>query len=212
MRFARFARFAGFAGFVAFIGFGCDLSAQLGNREFDADMARLVPALGIHAGSTVADIGAGGGELTFALAKEVGPTGRVYATEIDTDRLARLRRAAEERGLAQVSAIEAHASRTNLPPECCDAIVVRFVYHHFDDPAAMNKSLLASLTPGGRLAIIDFAPNRSRPTAAPEHRDDNGSHGVDADTVVQELTTAGFERVQVDTSDSRGFMAVFRRR
>jgi predicted methyltransferase len=201
MRFARFARFAGFAGFVALVGFGCDLSAQLGNREFDADMARLVPALGIHAGSTVADIGAGGGELTFALAKEVGPTGRVYATEIETDRLARLRRAAEERGLAQVSAIEAHASRTNLPPECCDAIVVRFVYHHFDDPAAMNKSLLASLKPNG-----------SRPTAAPEHRDDNGSHGVDADTVVQELTTAGFERVQVDTSDSRGFMAVFRRR
>jgi predicted methyltransferase len=88
--------------------------------------------------------------------------------------------------------------------------VVRFVYHHFDDPATMNKSILGSLKPGGRLAIIDFAPRRGK-TASAEHRDDSNTHGVDADTVVNEVTAAGFERVQVDKTDERGFMAVFRR-
>ena len=207
----KLVRFAAFVGFVGFVGFGCDLAAQLGNREFDADMERLVPALGIHPGSTVADIGAGGGELTFALAKEVGSAGRVYGTEIDTGRLASLKRNAQERGLTQVTGIEAGAVSTNLPEACCDAIVVRFVYHHFDDPVAMNKSILTSLKPGGRLAIIDFAPGRNRKTADPVHRDEGSSHGVDVDTVVRELTAAGFERVEVNTKDARGFMAVFRK-
>jgi predicted methyltransferase len=210
VRFVTFVRFVGFVGFAAVVALGCDLSAQLGNGEFEADMARLVPALGIREGATVADVGAGGGELTFALADVVGRSGRVYSTEIESDRLARIRRSADERGLSQITAIEAGAASTNLPPACCDAIVVRFVYHHFDDPAAMNKSLLASLKPGGRLAVIDFAPSRGRKTAAAPHRDDGGSHGVDANTVVAEVTAAGFERVEVDTQ-ARGFMAVFRK-
>ena len=41
--------------------------------EFASDAARLVTALQLHAGQTVADIGAGRGQLAVALAREVGP-------------------------------------------------------------------------------------------------------------------------------------------
>jgi FkbM family methyltransferase len=182
------------------------------NRDFGEDMTRLVPILDLRAGQIVADIGAGGGELTIRLAKHVGAEGRVYATEMSADRMGLIRRRAEEDGLKNVTVLEAHATRTNLPESCCDAIVIRNVYHHFDDPEAMNKSLYASLKSGGHLAIIDFSPNRGRPTAASAvNRDQDNSHGVDADTVVKEVMAAGFERQAVETSNDRSFMAVFRK-
>jgi len=209
--FNRFMRFKWFIGLVALVALAVGLAAQQPwNRDFGEDMARLVPILDLRAGQAVADIGAGGGELTVRLAEQVGPEGRVYATEMATDRIDRIRRRAEEAGLKNVTVLEAHATRTNLPDACCDAIVIRNVYHHFDDPAAMNRSLYASLKRGGRLAVIDFSPNRGRPTAgSAADRDQDNSHGVDADTVVKEVTAAGFERQAVEKSEDRSFMAVF---
>lgn len=199
-------------GVVAFGALVAVLAAeQPWNRDFGEDMTRLVPILDLRAGQTVADIGAGGGELTVRLAKQVGPEGRVYATEMSADRLNRIRKRADDDGLKNVTVLEAHATRTNLPDECCDAIVIRNVYHHFDDPAAMNRSLYASVKPGGHLAIIDFSPGRGRSTATSAASRDQDSHGVDADTVVKEVTAAGFERQAVETSDDRSFMAVFRK-
>jgi ubiquinone/menaquinone biosynthesis C-methylase UbiE len=127
--------------------------------DFASDAARLVTALKLQEGQTVADIGAGGGQLAVALAREVGPSGRVYATELAADRLQDIREASEAAGLKNVSVLEAHATRTNLPERCCDALVLRRVYHHIDDPGQMNGSLRKSLKPGGLLAIIDFNPD-----------------------------------------------------
>jgi FkbM family methyltransferase len=213
MRFRSFIGFKAFMAFGALVAFVVLVTAlaaqQPWNRDFGEDMTRLVPVLGLRAGQTVADIGAGGGELTVRLARQVGPEGRVYATEMSSDRMDRIRRRAESEGLKNVTVLEAHAARTNLPGECCHAIVIRNVYHHFDDPASMNASLLASLKPGGRLAIIDFSPNRGRQTADSPADRDQGSHGVDVETVVKEVTAAGFERQAVEMSDDRSFMAVF---
>jgi ubiquinone/menaquinone biosynthesis C-methylase UbiE len=222
MRFIQFARASvrrsgpSSGGFLlavaALAAVAVPVVAQPWNRDFGEDMKRLVPALELRAGQTVADIGAGGGELSVALAKAVGPDGAVYATEIDRSRMDRIRRRAADAGLANVTVVEAHATRTNLPDGCCDAIVIRNVYHHFDDPEAMNRSLLATLKPGGRLAIIDFSPGRGAPTASsPARRDADSSHGVDLDAVVRELTAAGFERVAVERADDRSYLAVFQR-
>jgi predicted methyltransferase len=58
----------------------------------------------------------------------------------------------------------------------------------------MNASLLASLKPGGLLAVIDFPPDGSE-SADPADRDESGHHGVTSATVVRELGQAGFEVV-----------------
>jgi ubiquinone/menaquinone biosynthesis C-methylase UbiE len=83
----------------------------------------------------VADVGAGKGEQTFALSREVGSRGRVFSTEIDPGRLRRLREAVVGAKLDKVT-----------------------VYHHLTDPSGVNASLLRSLRPGGVLAVIDFPP------------------------------------------------------
>ena len=179
--------------------------------EFTDDVKRLIAIVGLHAGQTIADIGAGHGELTIALATHVGSSGRVFATEIDPVSRDYIRQTTADAGLQHVTVLEAAPARTNLPPGCCDLIVVRFVYHHFSEPRAMNRSLLESLKPGGHLAIIDFPP-RSGPTATAEKRAANESHGVDTDTVSRELSAVGFERISVTPGDDRaGYLIVMRR-
>jgi ubiquinone/menaquinone biosynthesis C-methylase UbiE len=179
--------------------------------EFTADAARLTKALELTAGQSVGDIGAGAGELTVALARVVGPKGRLYATELESGRLRAIRRAAESAGLKNVTVLEAHATHTNLPDRCCDALVVRFVYHHFENPVLINKSLYQSLKPGGRLAIIDFRPD-SAESADPTRRADGAQHGVTPATVVCELRQAGFELVAMEEGIRRsGFLVVMRR-
>jgi ubiquinone/menaquinone biosynthesis C-methylase UbiE len=179
--------------------------------EFAVDAARLAKALELTAGQSVGDIGAGAGQLTVALANVVGPTGRLYATELESGRLRAIQRAADSARVKNVTVLEAHATRTNLPDHCCDALVVRFVYHHFENPVLINRSMYQSLKPGGRLAIIDFPPD-SAESADPTRRSDGAQHGVTPATVVCELRHAGFELVAVEEGTRRtGFMVVMRR-
>jgi len=176
-----------------------------------ADAERLIKALGLHAGSIVGEIGAGAGELTVAIAKVVGDDGRVFSNDLNKDRLKTIAAAAQKAGLGNITVVEGMEAATNLPDGCCDAIFMRDVYHHFRDPASMNASLLASLKPGGRLAIIDFEPPPGAESAAPEGRAANGHHGVMPATIERELKAAGFTIVSSDSLDSRLYLVVARR-
>ena len=124
------------------------------NYQEEAD--RLALLLNWQQGSVVADIGAGKGEMTLAAAKRVGTAGRVYTTELDAKKLAHLEElAAKEKN---ITALQAGETQTNLPPECCDSIFMRLVYHHLTKPAEIDASLFRSLKPGGLLAVIDEEP------------------------------------------------------
>lgn len=179
---------------------GCQWTG-FGFRADGAEMPRLRQVLALGAGKVVADVGAGKGELTFALAREVSPSGRVFSTEIDATRLKALRDAVGAAKLDNVTVVDARSGETGLPPNCCDAIVLRRVYHHLSDPASINASLLRSLRPGGVLAVIDFPPPFfwSR-----------GSLGVPAKAVIDEVTASGFEPLRViDDWPGRGPLASY---
>jgi ubiquinone/menaquinone biosynthesis C-methylase UbiE len=164
-----------------------------------ADAARLIALLDVREGSVVGEIGAGNGELTIALAKHVGATGRVYSNELNKDRLAALTKKVDQAGLRNVTAVEGREKESGFPDQCCDAIFMRNVYHHFGDPPAMNGSLLKSLKPGGRLAVIDFTPPPGG-EAEPGGRDKDNHHGITAPTLERELKSAGFEIVSASES------------
>jgi ubiquinone/menaquinone biosynthesis C-methylase UbiE len=196
---------------IAVAALGVMPGAACAQEEFASDAARLTAALKLHAGQTVADIGAGRGQLTLELARLVGPAGRVYATELDGDRLRDLRTAATEGGAKNITVVEARTTETNLPEGCCDVLVLRRVYHHFDDPGKMNASMLRSLKPGGFLAVIDFTPDSAESTD-PAGRDQGDQHGVTPETVTRELGEAGFDPVRVAGNDGTDrFMVVARR-
>ena len=186
---------------------GCSGHTGGGFNASGSEMPRLREVLALRTGMVVADVGAGKGQLTRALAATVGPGGRVFATEIDLDRLKALRAMLAEAKLANVTIVEAKSRDSGLPAGCCDAIVLRRVYHHVTDPAETNVSLLRALRPGGLLAVIDFPP---------PFFIGRGSLGVPAQSVVDELTASGFEMLQLRTDwPGRGpletYCALFRK-
>jgi predicted methyltransferase len=175
---------------------------------------RLARTLALKPGMSVADIGAGGGAMSVAMAKWLGPEGRVYATDIGADQLAEIKAAVAQETLSNVVVIEGAEASANLPRECCNAIFLRDVYHHLTRPHEFDASLLAALKPAGRLAIMDFPPDPGSkiPAGVPA---DRGGHGVPASIIVTEATRAGYRHLETMTrwppDDDRGrlFLVLF---
>ena len=183
-------------------------SSESEARQDAADIARLVDLLQIRPGSSVADVGTAGGALSLLLSPIVGPTGRVFATDINKDRITEINAAVAKAGVKNITVVLGDANRTNLPDGCCDAIFMRLVYHHFGDPPRMNQSLWQGLKPGGRLAIVDFLP-ASKKSAPAGQRGSGENHGVMPATVIEELTAAGFDKVREEAwTRPPGFLVV----
>jgi predicted methyltransferase len=158
------------------------------------EVPRLIEMLQLKPGMTFADIGAGFGAWTVAFGKYVGPSGRVYATDIGEKQLGFLREYAKKEGLTNVTVVPSAERSTNLPAACCDAILIRDAFHHFTAPVDFLASVAASLKPGGRLALIDFPPrpNTEVPAGVPANRK---GHGVPPDVVIAEMKAAGLTLV-----------------
>jgi SAM-dependent methyltransferase len=211
-------RLATIAFLVSVATLGCHNWRGPGFRARGPEMPRLRHELTLVPGMSVADVGAGGGEMTVALAAEIGPSGRVYATDIDPEALEQIRARVAAAELRNVTILKAHARDTGLPTSCCDAVVLRRVYHHLSDPEATNLDLLRALRAGGVLAIIDFPPMFSwlwlwSPKDSPGNRTGDG---VAAAIVVEEVTGGGFTLVKViEDWPGRGplksYCAIFRK-
>jgi ubiquinone/menaquinone biosynthesis C-methylase UbiE len=183
------------------------LSAQRTAAPENLPTERIFAALKLQDGMTVCEIGAGDGELSIAVAKIVGASGRVYTSELGDDRVESLRAAVKKSELSQITVVAGDPTDTKFPDEACDALFMRNVYHHFADPAAMNASIFKSLEPGGRLAVVDFTPP-GKEADQPGDRSKDGMHGVSADSVARELKAAGFSIGDTVGGSNRWFMVV----
>jgi ubiquinone/menaquinone biosynthesis C-methylase UbiE len=154
---------------------------------------RIAEALGLCAGMTAADVGAGDGEFTSVLARKVGPSGHVLATEVEQDKLDEALARTRRDGYSNVTGVLGDQDDTGLPAGCCDAILLRMVYHHFTDPPAMRRSLMRALRPAGRIAVIEVPPQKSwrHLEGVPER----GGHGIPKADLVAEMRSEGFEVV-----------------
>jgi ubiquinone/menaquinone biosynthesis C-methylase UbiE len=163
--------------------------------------AQILEALAVPRGGTACEIGAGDGELSIAVAQQVGAQGHVYTSELGDERIDALQAKVSAAGRPQIHVMGGSPQRTNFPDAACDVLFMRNVYHHFDTPAVMNASMAAALRPGGRLVIADFTPERE--AATPADRDNDSTHGVTPATVRRELAAAGFS-VTATRGDSAG--------
>jgi ubiquinone/menaquinone biosynthesis C-methylase UbiE len=160
------------------------------------EIPKLAALMEWKPGTVVADIGAGDGSYAFAAVEHVGATGKIYATEIDEEKLKALRAEVKKRDLQNVIVVESGEAETNLPASCCDAIFLRRVYHHLTKPLEFDASLMRSLKPGGKLAIIDFPPHPEygKVKGVPKDRED---HGIQQKILIDELTKAGFQMEKI---------------
>src|SRR5438270_13636806 len=103
-------------------------------RETEEHPDQALDALAIPKGAVVADIGAGVGYFTWRLAERVGPSGKVYANDIQPEMLAMLRKNMEERHLANVEPVLGAEDDPKLPAGALDLVLLVDVYHEFSKP------------------------------------------------------------------------------
>jgi arsenite methyltransferase len=147
---------------------------------------RVVAELGLQPGDQVADIGAGSGYFTFRLADAVGPTGRVYAVDVDEEIVRDLEEAARKKGYSNVTVVLGEFADPLLPDGEIDLVFLCNTYHHLDEQVAYFDRLRVDLKPGGRLAIVEPRGIFLVKRLLPSH------HWSDVDELRQQMATAHY--------------------
>jgi alpha-galactosidase len=153
-------------------------------RDAEQKPQKLVEAIGLKPGMTVADVGTGSGYMLPYLSRAVGPKGRVLAEDIFSDVVARARRKAENARLTNVTIILGSATSANLPEHEVDVAFLLNTYHHFDSPESMLASIRNALRENGRLAVVDL-----------HRRPEEGAHAharASQSEFIREIEAAGF--------------------
>ena len=145
---------------------------------------RVIAALEVAPGETVADIGAGTGYFTVRLARDTAAR-TVYAVDIEPAMVDYVRRRADEAGLRNVVGVVADADSPNLPAPVDLALIVN-TYHHIPERVAYFAALWDRMAPGGRLAIIDL--RKGAPGGGPPDE-----FRFTPEEISDELDRAGFE-------------------
>jgi predicted methyltransferase len=163
---------------------------EIESREVYAQRKEIVAACKLRPGLTVADVGAGTGLFTRLFAKEVGPTGKVYAVDIAPRFVEHIEKTARDEGLKNVVGVVCTPDRVKLPANSVDVAFVCDTYHHFEFPFKTLASIHEALRPGGQLIVIDFhrIEGKSREWVLNHVR-------AGQDVVVKEITSSGFKRV-----------------
>jgi ubiquinone/menaquinone biosynthesis C-methylase UbiE len=139
---------------------------DLRNDVYRRPLQTALNRLGLDPGWRCADIGAGGGDVTVALAGVVGPKGRVYAVDIDPSRRDEVAQAAAEAGGAQVVAITQAAEELALPEEV-DLAYCRFLLMHVLEPLAVVARMASITRAGGWLVAQEPITSAGRVGGVP---------------------------------------------
>jgi protein-L-isoaspartate O-methyltransferase len=125
-------------------------------REKEEQVSKLMPSLNVKVGDVVVDLGAGSGFHTMKLSKLVGPTGKVYAVDIQKEMLDIIRKRIKKEDVTNVTLIHNTEKDPKLPANSIDMILMVDVYHELSYPHEVTVELVKALKPGGRLVFVEF--------------------------------------------------------
>ena len=131
---------------------------------------RVVEALALRPGDVACDVGTGPGYLALRMARAVGPSGAVYAIDVDPRMIEVIERRMVQSGVENVHPILSAEGRVALPPRRCKVILVVNTFHHFPDGAAYLKRLSGRLTHDGRIVVVDFHRRKLPVGPPPDHK------------------------------------------
>jgi predicted methyltransferase len=167
-------------------------------RRSADETGQVFKLLRIRPGLSVADIGAGSGYYTMALARAVGAKGEVYAQDITPEYLAKLRKRVRDARLANVRVGLGEEHDPRLPAGALDAAVLVHMYHEIAQPYALLFNLAAAMKPDGLVGIVDL----DRPT---------GEHGTPPDLLRCELAAVGYREAGFHVlRGGVGYLAIFK--
>lgn len=130
----------------------------------------ILRAAGIDGGQVVVDLGAGPGFFTLPAARLVGSGGSVYAVDVQQGMLEVCQRRAAEAGITWIDTVRSEESRVPLPDATADRVVIAFVLHEANDPAALLREAVRLLRPDGEVAVVESPKIEGTPGPPMEHR------------------------------------------
>ena len=159
-------------------------TSEAPGRDFWQMPAVIVDKMGLRPGMKVVDLGAGTGYMLPWLSKAVGPTGKVYAAEIQPALVHLLEKRIVRDKLTNVEVVLSTA--TDVPiAGLVDRVLVLNTYIELSNPIALLRALRLRLKSTGRLAVIDHLPYADIPGPPVAER-------LPLDTVIAEARGAGF--------------------
>jgi predicted methyltransferase len=168
-------------------------------RDKRLQIDRVMDLLRLKPGSTVADIGAGGGWFSVRAARRVAPNGRVIAEDINPKGIAYIQQRAQREHLDNIVTILGTPDDPKLTPGSLDAALMLKVYHEIAHPGLVLANLRAAMKPGARFGIID--------------RNGSGAnHGLDEAILRTEVEHAGFRQVaryDFTKADGQDYFLIF---
>lgn len=173
-------------------------------RDMEEAPDIALAAVGIAPGIAVADIGAGSGFMTVRLARLVGPSGTVYATDIQPAMLRRIADRIRARQLDNVRLIQGTQDDVALPAASIDVALLVDVYHELQRPQSMLQSIRRAIRPSGRLVLLEYRREDSAVPIADAHR-------MSLSEVRAEVETEGFAFDRAIETLPRQHIVIFRR-
>ena len=158
--------------------------------------------LKIPKGASVADIGAGSGYITIRLAARVGPTGRVFANDVQPQMLQILGRRLADKHITNVTLVQGTIDDPRLEPASIDLALMVDVYHELSQPQAILHHLRESLRPGGRLVLLEYRKEDPTVPIKPEHK-------MSVAEAKLEVESEGFTLAKVDEALPRQHILIF---
>ena len=131
---------------------------------------RMLAALDIQKGATVADIGAGVGYHVWRLSAIVGPAGKVIGEDIQEGMIRLMKKNIEDRKLANVEPVLGTPTDPKLPSKSLDLVLMVDVYHEFSEPVTMMRHIQEALKPDGRVVLVEFRKEDPSVPIQPLHK------------------------------------------
>jgi predicted methyltransferase len=173
-------------------------------REQEEAPEQALALIGIRPGMVVADVGAGTGYMTTRLARLVGPSGTVFANDIQPAMLRILQDKAHTEHLANVVVVKGSEIDAHLPEHAIDLALLVDVYHELWYPQEILRSLRRALRPDGVLVLVEYRKEDPRIPIAPTHR-------MSVAEVRSEVEAEGFTFDRVVPGLPRQHIIIFRR-
>jgi SAM-dependent methyltransferase len=139
------------------------------NRQGEERTDLLVDNLPLTESSTVADIGAGTGYISFRMAERV-PDGKVLAVDIQQEMLDIIESRKADGAPENVRTILGTELDPRLPEAAVDLILMVDAYHEFSYPREMGQAMAKALRPGGYLVLIEYRGEDPAVAIKPLHK------------------------------------------
>lgn len=184
------------------MGFGGAPWLERAEREQEEAPERALKLIGIEPGMVIADVGAGTGYFTRRMAKLTGPTGKVYAIDIQPRMIEALKKNAAREKLTNVEPVLNREDDPMLPRGQLDLILMVDVYHEFAHPQIMLRKLRETLKPDGRMVLLEFKKEDPGVPIRPEHK-------MSVEEARVEVEAEGFKLAKVISSLPRQHILIF---